>query len=330
MALKTEQLIKILQLKGLGRKSAFQFCNISLEEVFSTNQELIDFLRISIAKKLVKRLTEYSEQEYLEAFEKAEKIIEYSEKENIKFVSYYDTHFPKSLKDIKNPPIVLNFKGDIKVLNTIESIAIIGTRKPTIEGVKSGEYFGEIFGKEGFNVVSGLAIGCDSSAHRGCLKVKGITTAILAHGLHTIYPKENSELAEEILNKGGVLLSEYFFGTGASPNNFIERDRLQAGLSIATIVIQTAIKGGTMHAVNETLDSSKILSAVKYKNDLNSDKILGNIMLIEQKKAFPLEFDNYNELIGLINSETQTSNFNKSSNNNTKKENDSEQFKLDF
>ena len=122
----------------------------------------------------------------------------------------------------------------------------------------------------------------------------------MAHGLHTIYPKENTELAEDIVNKGGVLISEYFIGTGALPNYFVERDRLQAGLSIATIVIQTGIIGGTMHAVNATLESNKILSAVNYKSNLFSEKVLGNNMLIEEKNAFPLKSDNYNQLLELI------------------------------
>lgn len=300
MALKTEQIIKILQLNGLGRRTAFQICDKSINDVIDNNQDLIEFLDSCITNKWIMRLTKYSKEEYNEAFGKADKIIEMSESEDIKLVSYYDNHYPKSLKFIKNPPIILNYKGDIKELNNINGVAIIGTKKPTIEGIKSGEYFGEVFGKKGFNVVSGLALGCDTAAHKGCLKVNGMTTAVLAHGLHTIYPKENKELADEIVYKGGVLLSEYFVGTGTLPNYFVERDRIQPGLSIATVVIQTGLKGGTMHAVNVTLESNKILSAVNYENKLISDMIKGNNMLIKEKNAFPLQSNNYSQLIDLI------------------------------
>lgn len=127
-------------------------------------------------------------------------------------------------------------------MNDLTGVAIIGTRNPTPEGITAGEFLGEYFGSKGFNVVSGLAKGCDTAAHRGCLKGKGFTTAIVAHGLHTVYPKENKGLAVEIIASGGVLMSEYFTGTGSLSNYFIERDRLQAGLSKATIVVQMGLK----------------------------------------------------------------------------------------
>jgi DNA processing protein len=182
-------------------------------------------------------------------------------------------------------------------------IAIIGTREPSEAGFKAGEYFGEKLGNSGFNIVSGLAIGCDASAHRGALKANGFTTAILAHGMQTIYPKENKRLAEDILNNDGIILTEYIWGTGALPNYFVERDRLQAGLSKGTIVIQTDIQGGTMHAVNATIKSNKPLAAVKYvaNTELNNPKIKGNEMLINEGKAFPLTSKNLDEFVKKIN-----------------------------
>lgn len=300
MGLKTSQIVKILQLKGLGRKSAVKICDKAMNEVLDTDSDLQEFVLGCIANNWVSRLPVYSKYEFEEAFHKGDEICEKSENADVRIISIYDSDFPNKLKIIPDNPILLSFKGDFKQLNTLTGIAIIGTREPTLEGIKSGEYFGEMLGKEGFNVVSGLAIGCDSAAHRGCLKSNGFTTAIVAHGLHTIYPKENQKLADEIVAKGGVLLSEYLFGVGALANYFVERDRLQAGLSSGTIVIQTGVKGGTMHAVNATLDTGKVLAAVKYKTDIYSEKVRGNEMLINNKKAFALTSNNLVDFMSLL------------------------------
>lgn len=300
MGLRTEQIVKILQLSSLGRKTAFKLCEIAKEEIFDDDKDLQAFILECIENKKVLRLHMYSNAEFNTAFKKGDDLYERSQNAGIKMVSFFDEDFPKQLKEIEDSPIILNFKGDYKQLNNLSGIAIIGTREPTPEGVKSGEYFGKFCGDKGFNIVSGLAKGCDSAAHRGCLKGSGFTTAIVAHGLHMIYPKENMYLAEDILSKGGVLLSEYIIGTSALPNYFVERDRLQAGLSEATIVIQTAIKGGTMHAVDATLKSGKLLGAVRYKQNILSDKVKGNEMLIREKEAFPLTSENQEEFIEKI------------------------------
>lgn len=157
---------------------------------------------------------------------------------------------------------------------------------------------GERLGEMGFNIVSGLAKGCDTAAHKGCLRVKGFITGIVAHGLDTIYPNENRRLADEIVDAGGALISEYFIGSPIRSKNFQERDRLQAGLSVATIVIQTGMTGGTWHTVDATIRNNKILAAVKYRDD--SEKILGNKILIEQKGAYPITSENLDEFFRSI------------------------------
>jgi DNA processing protein len=300
MGLKTEHIVKILQLKGIKRKTAFKICDIAKNEVIDHDYDLQDFIINCIANRGIHRLPEYSKTELNIAFEQGNQIIEKSERAGIKILSTFDGDFPEYLKNIHDKPIILNFKGNYKNLNNHEGIAIIGTREPTIEGEVIGEFYGEYFGKKGYNVVSGLAKGCDTAAHLGCLKVGGMTTAIVAHGLHMVYPKDNEELAESIIDIGGVLLSEYFIGEGTLANYFVERDRLQAGLSKATILIQTDIKGSTMHTVNATLDSNKPLAAVQYKPDINSSEIRGNEMLIKTRKAFPLTSSSLNEFFKMI------------------------------
>ena len=221
-------------------------------------------------------------------------------------MSYYEDCFPKELRACidetgkLDPPILLYYKGNRKVFER-PGIAVIGTREPTANGVRAGRYFSSEFAKNGYNVVSGLAIGCDAACHQGAMEAGGVTTAFLANGLdwESIYPKENLELAKNIVEKGGVLLSEFAVGQSCGRYGLVARDRLQAGLSYATVVIQTGEKGGTMHAVNATINSGKLLFAVEYKDSRDSihEKVQGNIKLIQEGKAHPLRSTSIGETI---------------------------------
>lgn len=199
--------------------------------------------------------------------------------------------------------MLLYYRGNLKVLD-LPSIAIIGTREPTLNGIKAGEYFASEFSKRGFNIVSGLAIGCDTTGHVGALKAKGHTTAFLANGLdwESIYPKENLDLAKQIVENDGLLLSEYPVGQSCGRYGLVARDRLQAGLAQATVVIQTGVKGGSMHAVNATIASNKPLLVVEFRSieDLDNEKVQGNTMLIHNKGAYPLRSNELDSALQII------------------------------
>ena len=121
-------------------------------------------------------------------------------------------------------------------------------------------------------------MGCDTLAHEAALAVNGSTTAILAGGLDSIYPRENRGLAGRILNAGGLLISENPVFTQTNKYNLVARDRLQGALGDATLVIQTSVKGGTMHAAKATLSAGKPLFVVDYK-DSTADVVQGNLLL---------------------------------------------------
>lgn len=122
-----------------------------------------------------------------------------------------------------DPPLLLWYRGDLSITN-LPGFSVIGTREATPEGIVGGIYLAGEFAKRGFNIVSGLAIGCDTCGHKGALKVKGKTTAILANGLDndSIYPPENKYLAEEIVQNGGLLISEYRIGTIANLTEYLK------------------------------------------------------------------------------------------------------------
>lgn len=313
MSLTTSQLLSLLQLPKIGNKSVMSMGYYAQEygiELFS-NDDILDFLIECIQKKIINRVSadNYDINTVNTAVNKANRIIEQSKNQDIGIVCYFDDLFPEKLRNIvdakgkNNSPLFLYYKGNIQGVVSRPSIAIIGTREPTQEGIKAGEFFSAQFAKAGFNIVSGLAIGCDSSAHRGALSVGGITTAFLAHGLDYVYPKENIDLARKIIETGGVLLSEYPIDTPPMANYFVERDRLQSGLADATLVIQTGVTGGTLHATRATLQNCKPLYAVQFKDDKlrYHEKVKGNYMLLEGKfpegKALPLTTTNIGSII---------------------------------
>ena len=147
-------------------------------------------------------------------------------------------------------------------------------------------------------------MGCDTCGHKGALKVGGKTTAFLANGLDSdsIYPPENKELAEEIVEKGGLLLSEYPIGTPVDRYSLVARDRLQSGLALATLVVQTGVNGGTMHAATATLQAGKPLYAMLFKDDATNkdDKCLGNALLVKKGAKYIKGDDNFDEISNVI------------------------------
>ena len=299
MSLTNKQIIILLNLPGIGRKTAFKICDLATLKDNMSDQDLFEFISEIKAKKQVNRMPFITSNDFKKARGKADEIMVISEKMKIGICSFFDQEFPEKLKDSIDPPIILNYKGDIKQINEKPGIAIIGTRQPTMEGVEDADFFGEYLAEKGYNIVSGLAKGCDTSAHKGCLQAGGLTTAVVAHGLHMVYPAENSSLAEKIISKGGVIISEYFFGTEPKPNYFAKRDRIQAGLSEALIVIQADLKSGTMHTVNFGLKNNRLLAAAEYAN-LSNSIIEGNKMLIESGNAFRLTRSNIDEFLNLI------------------------------
>jgi len=142
-------------------------------------------------------------------------------------------------------------------------ISIIGTRHPTENGVIAAYDFGRFAAQNQIPVVSGLAYGCDAHSHIGCLKHGGIAIAVMAHGLDTVYPPEHISLAEQIIEQSGCLVSEYPPGVPTTRWSFVDRDRLQSGLSDAVIVIQTEKKGGTHHTAKFARDQGRRIYCIK-------------------------------------------------------------------
>lgn len=281
--MKKESILTILNVPKIGPKTArFILDNTSSGWDISSLKEIQDLLNsLQVENKRIPTVT-------IEELEKAriiaDKIISDSISAEIDVISYFDYEYPERYRLMEDAPYILYSKGNIEVLNKKNSVAIIGTRDPTPYGIKAGERLAELFSESGFSIVSGLAIGCDAAAHRGCLKANGSTVAVMAGGLDKIYPKANSALAEEILAKKGCLISEYSIGHSPRAGNFVERDRLQSGLSQAVIVVETDIKGGTMHTVSFSKKQERYLACLSNHPEKLQDhpKIQGNKKIISE------------------------------------------------
>ena len=163
----------------------------------------------------------------------------------INTVKITDVEYPSLLKEISSTPEMFYLIGELPS-DEIPKIAIVGTRKAGIAGRRFAKELARKLTELGVIVVSGLAMGIDTAAHEGAVLAGGKTIAVLANGLDKIYPAQNENLAEKILELGGALISEYPAGTKSFKNNFLERNRIVSGLSIATIVIEAPERSGSI------------------------------------------------------------------------------------
>ena len=204
--------------------------------------------------------------------------IKYMKENNIKIININEREYPQALKEIYDPPISLYVKGNIEKLNN-KNIGIVGCRECTTYGKKSAEYFAYNLSKQNINIVSGLAKGIDRYAHLGSLNT-GNTIAVLGNGLDIIYPKENLELANEIIKRGGTIISEYPCGTKPDKMKFPARNRIISGISSGIIVIEAKEKSGTLITVDFALEQGRDVFVVP--GNINSINSVGTNDLIKQ------------------------------------------------
>lgn len=189
----------------------------------------------------------------------------------IKEISIFDKEYPKSLKNIYDPPMKLYVMGDYSILNNFK-IAVIGCRKCSKYGEMCTKYFSSNLAKKDITIISGLAKGIDSFAHNSCIDVGGKTIAVIGSGLDIIYPEENKWLYEKIVKTGGAIISEYPLGTKPLKYHFPARNRIISGLSDGVLVVEAKEKSGTLITVDFALEQGKNIFVVPGNiNSLNSN-----------------------------------------------------------
>jgi DNA processing protein len=251
-----------------------------------------------------KNAVDHIKNHFLACQEKAERLIDELRSNEIVIISYWDNDYPNLYKLIDKPPVFLYLKGDKSLLHHKSNIAIIGTRDCTDIGKKIAGNTARYFSENGFNIVSGLAIGIDTAAHKGALDANGKTTAIVVD-VQKIYPFENIKLAEEILQSDGLLVSENPPGTIQHSGLLISRDRLQSGLSLGVFPIETDVVGGTMHTVQFAKDQKRLLFCPDLNKipdySLTDKQCQGVLKLINESVAEPYSKDDYDDIIRKLN-----------------------------
>ena len=215
---------------------------------------------------------------------------EFLQKENIEIVSLDDPLYPAFLREIPNPPHIIYIKGQKEVLST-PMISVVGSRKYSSYGSQVAENFAYEIATAGITVVSGMAIGIDTFAHKGTLSANGKTIAVLGNSLDekNIYPRNNCNLAREI-SQSGLLLSEYPPETKAGPLTFPARNRIVAGLSRGTLVVEAGEKSGALITAKMALDYNREVFSVP--GSIYAPESIGTHMLIQQGAKLVMNVSN--------------------------------------
>lgn len=209
-----------------------------------------------------------------------EQELDYMTKSNIQVLTRQDESYPKALLEIATPPTILYVKGDISGLEN--ALAIVGTRKYTPYGARIAEKLSRELSEAGIPIISGLALGIDSIAHRGCMDGKSKTIAVLGGGIspEALYPKTNQALANAIIASGGALISEFPPKSKPRRENFVLRNRIVSGIARGILVIEAPIKSGTMTTVQYALEQNRDVFAIPGNIDVKNSE--GTNQLIKQ------------------------------------------------
>ncbi|MEO8232707.1 MAG: DNA-processing protein DprA [Ignavibacteriota bacterium] len=233
-----------------------------------------------ISKELASRIRKISSQkDSIQKF--LEQELKTLEKLGGRIITVWDEDFPPLLKKIYDPPLVLSMIGQFDEKDKY-SIAVVGTRMPTNYGKIQTEKIVSDLVEQNITIVSGMARGIDSVAHSSAIKNNGRTIAIIGSGLDIIYPAENKKLFNEIKEKG-VIISEFNLGTIPNAENFPKRNRIISGISLGTLVIETAITGGAMQTARLALDQNREVFAIP--GNLGVKQSEGTNMLIQRGEA---------------------------------------------
>ncbi|WP_411346096.1 DNA-processing protein DprA [Paenibacillus sp. WLX1005] len=198
--------------------------------------------------------------------------------QHIQVVTIMDEEYPVLMKEIAQPPWVLYVRGQQKLLNSF-CIGMVGTRVPTAYGKRVGEWLAGGLAERGITVVSGMARGIDSVCHEAALQVNGSTIAVLGTGIDVIYPPENRSLYER-LHQYGLIISEYPPGTRPSPGTFPQRNRIIAGMSHGSIVVEADERSGSLITADYAMDCNRDVFAVP--GPITSPKSKGTLSLLKQ------------------------------------------------
>lgn len=280
-----EALLKLSLIPGLGPNIFFNLIEYfgSAEKMFKTDRETLEY-SLSLNDKVINEIYKFKDVDI-------KPYISNLNAKGIKLLSYYDEEYPELLRNISDPPPVLYVKGNKEILNDM-GLSVVGSRYCTYYGSQLAYEFSAQLADVGFTIISGMARGIDSQAHRGALSVKGKTIAVLGSGLDVIYPKENSTLYDEIA-KNGAVISEFPMGTKPLKQNFPQRNRIISGLSVGVLVVEAGEKSGSLITASYALEQGKDVFAIP--GNINNETSKGTNKLLKDGAKIVTSLDDIME-----------------------------------
>lgn len=261
--------------------SSLSIGNKNIEKIYSQLEDLRNIWYMSvnninkldnISSKIKETIIKNRDEDYIK------RVLNSLEEQNIEVITIYDENYPEDLKSIYDRPYVLYTKGSL-IKDDKFALAVVGSRKST----SYGRWVTEKLVKElvglGVTIVSGLALGIDSIAHRTALESNGRTIAVLGNGIDTVYPKRNKELYREIEAKGAII-TEYYLGVSPLQFNFPQRNRIISGISLGVLIVEAQEKSGSLITAQHALEQGKEVFAVP--GNINSIFSRGTNKLIKE------------------------------------------------
>ena len=270
--------------------------NKNIEKIMKQLPKLSDLWKMSsveihnfknINQKVIGKIIENKNEKYLK------RVLNLIVKSQVDVITIFDQNYPQDLENIYDKPLVLYIKGNIIEDDNL-AMAIVGSRKNTSYGKWATERFVKELVDMGVTIVSGLAMGIDSIAHRVALESNGRTIAVLGNGLDIVYPKRNKDLYIEI-PKNGALVTEYFFGVRPFAYNFPQRNRIISGLSLGVITIEAKEKSGSLITAQHALEQGKEVFALP--GNINSIFSRGTNKLIKDGAKLIMDIEDIVEEI---------------------------------
>lgn len=257
-----DQLITLLQyLPGMGARFYLRLQQAGLTPELLLEKSSIE-LKSVLSEKLLPAFIELQQQgfdsDYWRKFEKDSELLQSL---GAQVVTYRDQHYPQPLLEIADYPPVLYVLGNSDALSQPQ-IALVGSRNMTRGGADNAFRFAACLADAGFTVTSGLATGIDAQAHRGALSVKGQTIGVMATGIDLVYPLRHRKLADEIVAEGGCLITEFVPGTQPLAQHFPSRNRIVSGLSLGTLVVEAALRSGSLITARLALEQGREVFAI--------------------------------------------------------------------
>lgn len=225
---------------------------------------------------------------------RAEQVLAWCSEHQIHCLTFTDPSYPPLLKEISAAPAMLFVRGDPGLL-AMPQLAMVGSRNASPQGLRDAEQFGRVLAASGFVVTSGMALGIDGAAHRGAIRA-GKTLSVLGTGLDVIYPRQHKQLYGDIVDAGGAIVSEFLPGTSAMPANFPRRNRVISGLSLGVLVVEAALKSGSLITARYAMEQNREVFALP--GSIHNPMCKGNHQLLKQGATLVESVDDVVEQLG--------------------------------